>query len=205
MRDIKNLPPEYKYKSNQDSLETLLYGFFEYYAKYNFQTLGICIREGVPIRKPSRSPLHIDNPLETSLNVCKNVSILELNHIIEKTRDATYILATTDKSKTNNWGLMALLNMKSQDNNNIQSPMNYEEKVNIEKPEIKEVNIEKPEIKEVNIEQPEIEEVNIEKSEINEINIEKPEIEDYSERYSQEISDKIGVSEDDQTKKKEIV
>ncbi|XP_020290192.1 poly(A) RNA polymerase, mitochondrial-like isoform X2 [Pseudomyrmex gracilis] len=228
LRDIKNLPPEYKYKSNQDSLETLLYGFFEYYARFNFQSLGICIREGVPIRKPSRSPLHIDNPLETSLNVCKNVNVSEVNRIIEKASDATYMLAACDQSKNNSWGLMALLNMKIQDNGNIQSTMaNYKEQVSTQKPQVEEVNaeeepeiekvkiIEKSEINEANTEQPEevnaeeepeIEKVKIiEKSDINEANTEQPEIEDYSERYSQEISDKIGASEDDQTKKKEIV
>ncbi|KMQ98147.1 poly rna mitochondrial [Lasius niger] len=114
LRDLEKLPPEYKYKSNQDNLESLLYGFFEYISMFDFHTKGICIREGVPIRKPSRSALHITNPLETTLNVCKNVNIYELNRITEKAHDAVYTLET-DKSRNNNWGLMALLNMKSVD------------------------------------------------------------------------------------------
>ncbi|XP_011862095.1 PREDICTED: poly(A) RNA polymerase, mitochondrial [Vollenhovia emeryi] len=109
LRDINKLPIDYKYKPNQDSLETLLHGFFEYYSTFDFQTKGICIREGVEIRKPSRSPLHITNPLETTLNVCKNVTPHEVNHIITKSHDAIYTLETADKSNSINWGIMALL------------------------------------------------------------------------------------------------
>lgn len=115
LRNLEKLPPEYKYKSNQDNLESLVYGFFEFISTFDFHTKGICIREGVPIRKPSRSALHITNPLETTLNVCKNVNIYELNRLTEKAHDAIYILETTDNSRNNNWGLMTLLNMKNID------------------------------------------------------------------------------------------
>lgn len=115
LRNLEKLPPEYKYKSNQDNLESLLHGFFDYISTFDFHTKGICIREGVPIRKPSRSALHISNPLETTLNVCKNVNIYELNRITEKAHDAIYILEATDNSRNSNWGLTALLNMKNID------------------------------------------------------------------------------------------
>ncbi|KAL0107739.1 hypothetical protein PUN28_014788 [Cardiocondyla obscurior] len=113
LRDISKLPADYKYKLNQDNLETLLHGFFEYYSTFNFQTYGICIREGVKIRKPSRSPLHITNPLETTLNVCKNVNLYELDHIISKSHNALYTLETDDKSKSNSWGIMNILKLNN--------------------------------------------------------------------------------------------
>lgn len=115
LRDINKLPDDYKYKTNQDSLEMLLYGFFEYYSTFDFYIHGICIREGAKIRKPSRSVLHICNPLETTLNVCKNVNLYELNRIIMKSQDAIYTLETADKSSSNNWGIMALLKTNNND------------------------------------------------------------------------------------------
>lgn len=117
LRDINKLPDDYRYKLNQDSLETLLYGFFEYYSTFDFQMNGICIREGMLIRKPTRSALHITNPLETTLNVSKNVNLYELNRIISKSHDAIYMLETTDKASSDNWGIMALLKV-----NNMISP-----------------------------------------------------------------------------------
>lgn len=131
LRDINKLPNDYKYKSNQDSLETLLYGFFEYYSTFDFQTNGICIREGMLIRKPTRSALHITNPLETTLNVSKNVNLYELNRIISKSHDAIYALETADKSSNDNWGIMALLKVNNminrRTNNRVQTIKEYSE------------------------------------------------------------------------------
>lgn len=114
LRDINKLPADYKYKSNQNDLETLLHGFFEYYSTFDFHMYGICIREGVEIRKPSNSALHINNPLETMLNVCKNVNLYELNRIISKAHEAMYALEIADKSESI-WGLMALLKLNYAD------------------------------------------------------------------------------------------
>lgn len=112
LRNIQNLPPQYKYKSNQDNLEKLLHDFFEYYSTFDFYTKGICIREGTPIGKPSRSALHIVNPFETTLNVSKNVNVYELNRITGKAHDALFVLETIDTSTEGDWGLTALLKMK---------------------------------------------------------------------------------------------
>ncbi|XP_028046509.1 poly(A) RNA polymerase, mitochondrial isoform X2 [Monomorium pharaonis] len=126
LRDINKLPIDYKYYgSNQDSLETLLYGFFEYYSTFDFHTNGICIREGAQIRKPSRLPLHIVNPLETTLNVSKNVNIYELNRIVSKSHEAIYMLETADKSKSNNWGIMPLLNINLKKLNRLEEQIEY--------------------------------------------------------------------------------
>lgn len=106
------MPSEYKYKSNQDNLESLLFDFLEYYSTFDFYSKGICIREGIPIRKPSRSALHVVNPLETTLNVSKNVNTYELNRLTEKMHDAVFMLETSDKSKLAAWGIMKLLKLK---------------------------------------------------------------------------------------------
>ncbi|XP_011175208.1 poly(A) RNA polymerase, mitochondrial [Solenopsis invicta] len=132
LRDINKLPADYKYKSNQDSLETLLYGFFEYYSTFDFHVNGICIREGVQIRKPSRSPLHITNPLETTLNVCKNVSLYELNRIITKLHDAIYALETSDKSRSVNWGVTALLKINNANMINLKKLSSSKEQISEE-------------------------------------------------------------------------
>ncbi|XP_032669267.1 poly(A) RNA polymerase, mitochondrial isoform X2 [Odontomachus brunneus] len=112
LRDIRKLPNEYKNKLNHDDLETLMFGFFEYYSTYDFYTKGICIRTGIPIRKPTSSPLHIINPLQTMLNVSKNVSIFELNRLVQKAHDALFTLETANKLQYNNWGIMSLLKIK---------------------------------------------------------------------------------------------
>lgn len=152
LRDLEKLPAEYKYKSNQDNLESLLYGFFEYISTFDFHTRGICIREGMPIPKPSRSALHITNPLETTLNVCKNVNIYEVNRITEKAHDAVYILETTDKPRDYTWGFMDLLNMKNVDimdmlkfnSSKEQSTADYLEDHSHEISEVNEVDINQP-------------------------------------------------------------
>lgn len=142
---------------NQDSLETLLYGFFEYYSTFDFQTHGICIREGVQIRKPSRSALHITNPLETTLDVCKNVSIYEVNRIISKSHDAVYALETADeKLKTNSWGLMPLLKLNNKNATNLTKLNSTEEQTIKEFSESHSYEIsDKFEISEVNIDETE--------------------------------------------------
>lgn len=100
------------YKVTQDNLETLFHGFFEYYATFDFYTKGICIREGIPIRKPTRTALHITNPLETTLNVSRNVNVYELNRITQKAHDALYILETADNSISSCSVFMTLLDIK---------------------------------------------------------------------------------------------
>ncbi|XP_071567896.1 poly(A) RNA polymerase, mitochondrial isoform X1 [Temnothorax nylanderi] len=157
LRDINKLPADYKYKPNQDTLETLLHGFFEYYSTFDFNVYGICIREGTQIRKPSRSALHISNPLETTLNVCKNVNLYEVNRIISMSHDAIYALETADKSTSiTSWGIMTLLKVNNGNTN--QRKLNSTEKQIIEEkfPENHSYEIsDKFEVSEVNIDETE--------------------------------------------------
>ncbi|XP_014471908.1 PREDICTED: poly(A) RNA polymerase, mitochondrial isoform X2 [Dinoponera quadriceps] len=144
LRDVQKLPNEYKYKLNQDDLEHLLFGFFEYFSTFDFYMKGICIREGVPIRKPSHSALHIVNPLETTLNVSKNVSIFELNRLTEKAHDAIFTLETSDKSKYTNWGIMNLLKINNVNMANF-SQLNVTESPNVANNSLKNHSHEIPE------------------------------------------------------------
>lgn len=155
LRDINKLPADYK--SNQDSLETLLCGFFEYYSTFDFHTNGICIREGVQIRKPSRSALHITNPLETTLDVCKNVTLYEVNRIISRSHDAIYALETADeKFKDDGWGLMTLLKLNHKNTTNLKKLNSTEEQTIKEYSENHSYEIsDKFEISEVNIDETE--------------------------------------------------
>lgn len=91
-RVISHMDDSETSNKNTDMLPSLLYDFFEYYATFNFNTNGICIREGQIKKKLDASPLYIYNPLEVSLNVSKNVSSPQLMRIIDGFRNALIIM-----------------------------------------------------------------------------------------------------------------
>ncbi|XP_076679818.1 mitochondrial poly(A) polymerase isoform X2 [Andrena cerasifolii] len=74
--------------TNTESLHALLYGFFAYYATFDFTTRAICIREGRSKLKRDNAPLHILNPFEPTLNVSKNVTAAEIVKIKAHVRTA---------------------------------------------------------------------------------------------------------------------
>lgn len=104
LRDLNKLT--FKTKNNE-SLETLLRQFFEYYAQFDFKQFAICLNEGMPIRKPDHSVLYIVNPLERDLNVSKNVSLEELEKFRSEAQTAAWILESR-RSKSQNWGILSL-------------------------------------------------------------------------------------------------
>lgn len=68
--------------------------------------------QGKEQNKPESSPLHIQNPFETSLNISKNVSQSQLQKFVDLARESAWILDQEDKdhpSSTQLWGLAALL------------------------------------------------------------------------------------------------
>ncbi|MXQ94219.1 hypothetical protein E5288_WYG004019 [Bos mutus] len=67
--DLNRIKPS----RNTETLELLLKEFFEYFGNFAFNKNSINIRQGREQNKPESSPLHIQNPFETSLNVSKNV------------------------------------------------------------------------------------------------------------------------------------
>ncbi|XP_055485286.1 poly(A) RNA polymerase, mitochondrial isoform X2 [Psammomys obesus] len=110
IRDLKKIKPS----GNTETLELLLKEFFEYYGNFAFNKNSINIRQGKEQNKPDSSPLYIQNPFETSLNISKNVSPNQLQKFVELARDSAWILEQEEKnqpspSSRQPWGLAALL------------------------------------------------------------------------------------------------
>lgn len=96
--------------SNTDSLQQLLKDFFLFYSNYDFTTKAISLRTGSSINKPDSAPLHVCNPLETSLNVSKNVNIIQITKFINAVRTAALLLEENDDQ--NSRGLIDLFEEK---------------------------------------------------------------------------------------------
>lgn len=103
-----------KPSENTETLELLLKEFFEYFGNFTFNKNSINIRQGKEQNKPESSPLHIQNPFETSLNISKNVSQSQLQKFVDLARESAWILHQEDQdglspSRNQPWGLAALL------------------------------------------------------------------------------------------------
>uniref|UniRef100_A0A8C9P9U2 Mitochondrial poly(A) polymerase n=1 Tax=Spermophilus dauricus TaxID=99837 RepID=A0A8C9P9U2_SPEDA len=110
IRDLNKIKPS----ENTETLELLLKEFFEYFGNFAFNKNSINIRQGREQNKPDSSPLHIQNPFETSLNISKNVSQSQLQKFVDLARESAWILQEEDKdrpspSSNQPWGLAALL------------------------------------------------------------------------------------------------
>ncbi|XP_052584163.1 poly(A) RNA polymerase, mitochondrial isoform X1 [Peromyscus californicus insignis] len=110
IRDVYKIKPS----RNTETLELLLKEFFEYFGNFAFNKNSINIRQGREQNKPDSSPLYIQNPFETSLNISKNVSQSQLQKFVDLARDSAWILEQEDKgqpspSSKQPWGLAALL------------------------------------------------------------------------------------------------
>ncbi|XP_035162958.2 poly(A) RNA polymerase, mitochondrial isoform X2 [Callithrix jacchus] len=101
-----------------DSLQTLaellLKEFFEYFGNFAFNKNSINIRQGREQNKPDSSPLYIQNPFETSLNISKNVNQSQLQKFVDLAQESTWILQQEHLdgpsiSGNQPWGLVALL------------------------------------------------------------------------------------------------
>ncbi|XP_004455874.2 poly(A) RNA polymerase, mitochondrial [Dasypus novemcinctus] len=108
--DLNRIKPS----GNTETLELLLKEFFEYFGNFAYEKNSINIRQGREQNKPESSPLHIQNPFETSLNISKNVNQSQLQKFVELTRESAWILQQEGKdrpspSSNQPWGLAALL------------------------------------------------------------------------------------------------
>lgn len=110
--DLEKIQPS----SNTETLEQLLCAFFEFYGTFQFSRMSINIRKGKEQNKPEVSPLHIQNPFETSLNVSKNVNVSQLQRFVALCQESSWLLQqreTLTPSGGGNaptpWGLAALL------------------------------------------------------------------------------------------------
>ncbi|XP_055286006.1 poly(A) RNA polymerase, mitochondrial [Moschus berezovskii] len=110
VRDLNRIKPS----GNTETLELLLKEFFEYFGNFAFNKNSINIRQGREQNKPESSPLHIQNPFETSLNISKNVSQSQLQKFVDLARESAWIFHQEGKdrpspSSNQPWGLAALL------------------------------------------------------------------------------------------------
>ncbi|XP_036309326.1 poly(A) RNA polymerase, mitochondrial isoform X1 [Pipistrellus kuhlii] len=108
--DLNRIEPS----KNTEPLELLLKEFFEFFGNFAFNKNSINIRQGREQNKPESSPLHIQNPFETSLNISKNVSQSQLQKFVDLARESAWILHQEEKdhpspSSNQPWGLAALL------------------------------------------------------------------------------------------------
>ncbi|XP_015111652.1 poly(A) RNA polymerase, mitochondrial isoform X2 [Diachasma alloeum] len=87
IRDPKMIPSV----NSEDSLESLLCDFYNFYAVFDFSTKAICLGEGTSLYKPDTSPLFICNPLEKALNVSKNVTPPEVMRFINAVKNAAML------------------------------------------------------------------------------------------------------------------
>lgn len=113
LRDLKVL--NFKTK-NSDSLETLLLQFFEYYSQFDFHNKAISLNDGKTVLKPDHSAIYIVNPLQTVLNVSKNISFEELERFRIEVRNAAWVLESNtmqNLTKDTNWGILNILQTKT--------------------------------------------------------------------------------------------
>lgn len=112
LRDLNNLN---FIKTNTDVPGHLLLQFFEFFSQFDFQNKAISLNEGKSILKPEHSAMYIINPLETNLNVSKNVSLEETERFRIEVRNAAWILESEgQKSSSKSWGLLNLFKTSKQ-------------------------------------------------------------------------------------------
>lgn len=97
---------------NRTELAQLLADFFEFYSQMDFKERAISLNVGATIAKPDHSPIYIVNPLETQLNVSKNISTEECERFRIEVRNAAWALdsygqPTTDE-RAGDWGLLSI-------------------------------------------------------------------------------------------------
>lgn len=94
---------------NRTELSQLLVDFFEFYSQMDFKERAISLNVGAPVSKIDHSPIYIVNPLETHLNVSKNVSIEECERFRIEVRNAAWALDThPEPSAGADWGLLSI-------------------------------------------------------------------------------------------------
>lgn len=91
----------------------LLEEFFCFYAQFDFQTMAISVIKGQTYKKlDEQQAMYIENPLETELNVSKNVNAEHSGKFQTACQHASKILEESKLSTQrddSNWGLLRLL------------------------------------------------------------------------------------------------
>ncbi|KAI0232760.1 Poly(A) RNA polymerase, mitochondrial [Lamellibrachia satsuma] len=95
---------------NTQSLDELLKSFLEFYTKFDFGKHAISLVSGKTFSKPENSPLYLENPIETELNVSKNVMETNLANFQQGCQEALELLnSCLGCSLQHPWGLMSVL------------------------------------------------------------------------------------------------
>ena len=121
-------------RRNNESLEQLFLGFLRFIERFPYGDKSMSIIWGEAQRKvDSRSPLHVQNPMERELNVSQNVSAQELTRLVMEARNALYNLEANPKeSSVRHWGLLSLtqtdhaVNKKAANNKNVRPKLDLE-------------------------------------------------------------------------------
>lgn len=102
---------------NRTELGQLLIDFFEFYSLMDFKERAISLNAGAAVSKVDHSPVYIVNPLETHLNVSKNVSIEECERFRIEVRNAAWALDSQPQPDAGaEWGLLSISRIASNTN-----------------------------------------------------------------------------------------
>lgn len=102
---------------NRTELGQLLIDFFEFYSLMDFKERAISLNAGAAVSKVDHSPVYIVNPLETHLNVSKNVSIEECERFRIEVRNAAWALDSQPQPGAGaEWGLLSISRIASNTN-----------------------------------------------------------------------------------------
>ncbi|KAH7640388.1 hypothetical protein HUG17_7855 [Dermatophagoides farinae] len=74
----------------------MFYSFFEFLVSFNFEKQAMSIQTGKSFAKPDFSPLYIENPMEPTLNICKNVSGVEFKKLLLQAYNSLDAMHCTD-------------------------------------------------------------------------------------------------------------
>lgn len=95
LRDVTQIPVS----ENKENLETLLMKFFNFYGDFDFNKRAVSIVTGKHFANP-KGLFYIENPIETELNVGRNVSNMEVERFQATSRVAAAKLSERSSNMT---------------------------------------------------------------------------------------------------------
>lgn len=97
--------------NNTQSLEELLLHFYKFYSELDLSQGAISVIDGCMLPKPDQSPMFIYNPVESGLNVCKNVLDSHLQKFQSVCRTTYETLQSRSRMEVPGvvWGILTIL------------------------------------------------------------------------------------------------
>lgn len=108
------------------TLEQLLHGFFAFYDEFDFANRGLGIIDGKSFLKPVQCGMYIQNPLDPSLNVSRNVTLEEVDRFClaaNRERHAPMPQQSSLESSPD-WGLLSWLSSNNKRDKSRSSHLN---------------------------------------------------------------------------------